>query len=71
MLKHVGIYGFSRKTLDRFNRLPQSPLELSESLEQLRALENGIPIKVVIAEGAFHEVNTPQDRERIIELCRT
>ena len=37
----------------------------------LRALENGISIKVVIAEGAFHEVNTPQDRVRIIELCRT
>ncbi len=71
MLKHVGIYGFSRETLDRFCGLPQSPLELSESLEQLRALENGIPIKVVIAEGAFHEVNTPQDRVRIIELCRT
>ncbi len=71
MLKHVGIYGFSRKTLDRFNRLPQSPLELSESLEQLRALENGIPIKVVIASGAFHEVNTPQDRVRIIKQCRT
>ena len=71
MLKHVGIYGFSRETLDHFNRLPQSPLELSESLEQLRALENGIPIKVVISSGAFHEVNTPQDRVRIIELCRT
>jgi 3-deoxy-manno-octulosonate cytidylyltransferase (CMP-KDO synthetase) len=71
MLKHVGIYGFSRKTLDRFNQLPQSPLELSESLEQLRALENGIPIKVVIAEGVFRAINTPQDRARIIEQCRT
>lgn len=71
MLKHVGIYGFSREALDCFNKLPQSPLELSESLEQLRALENGIPIKVVIASGAFHEINTPQDLVRIIERCRT
>jgi 3-deoxy-D-manno-octulosonate cytidylyltransferase len=66
MLKHVGIYGYTKETLFSFRNLPQSPLEMSESLEQLRALENGIPIKVVIAEGEFHEINTEQDRERII-----
>jgi 3-deoxy-manno-octulosonate cytidylyltransferase (CMP-KDO synthetase) len=66
MLKHVGIYGYTKDTLFKFKQLPQSPLELSESLEQLRALENGIPIKVVVAEGEFHEINTEQDRERII-----
>jgi 3-deoxy-manno-octulosonate cytidylyltransferase (CMP-KDO synthetase) len=66
MLKHVGIYGYTKETLFRFRELPQSPLELTESLEQLRALENGIPIKVVVAEGEFHEINTPEDRERII-----
>ncbi len=66
MLKHVGIYGYTKETLFSFRDLPQSPLEMSESLEQLRALENGIPIKVVMAEGEFHEINTEQDRERII-----
>jgi 3-deoxy-manno-octulosonate cytidylyltransferase (CMP-KDO synthetase) len=66
MLKHVGIYGYTREVLFRFKQWSQSPLELSESLEQLRALENGIPIKVVVAEGEFHEINTEQDRERII-----
>ncbi|HAR98700.1 MAG TPA: 3-deoxy-manno-octulosonate cytidylyltransferase [Syntrophus sp. (in: bacteria)] len=70
LLKHVGLYGFSRETLFRFTALPQSPLELTESLEQLRALENGIRIKVVIAEGAFHEINTPQDHARVVERCR-
>ena len=66
MLKHVGIYGYTKETLFKFRELPQSPLELSESLEQLRALENGIPIRVVEAEGEFHEINTEHDRERII-----
>lgn len=68
MMKHVGIYGYTKETLFRFRALPQSPLEMTESLEQLRALENGIPIKVVIAEGEFHEINTEQDRQRIIRL---
>ncbi len=67
MLKHVGLYGFSRETLFRFTRLAQTPLEMTESLEQLRALENGIPIKVVISEGKFFEINTPEDRERLIK----
>jgi 3-deoxy-D-manno-octulosonate cytidylyltransferase len=66
MLKHVGIYGYTKGTLFSFRKLPQSPLEMSESLEQLRALENGIPIRVFEAEGEFHEINTEQDRERII-----
>lgn len=67
LLRHVGLYGFSRETLFKFTGLPQSPLELTESLEQLRALENGIPIKVVLAEGKFFEINTPEDRQRLIQ----
>jgi len=66
MLKHVGLYGFSRETLLKFTRLAQTPLEMTESLEQLRALENGIPIRVVLSEGNFFEINTPEDRERLI-----
>ena len=67
VLKHIGIYGFSAETLARFTALEPTPLETTESLEQLRALENGIPIKVIIASGEFLEINTPQDRERVLE----
>jgi 3-deoxy-manno-octulosonate cytidylyltransferase (CMP-KDO synthetase) len=67
MLKHIGIYGFSRQTLLRFTGLPPSSLERTESLEQLRALENGIPIKVIIAQGEFREINTLQDLERFLK----
>jgi len=40
---------------------------MTESLEQLRALENGIPIRVIKAHGEFFEINTPRDRERLLE----
>lgn len=67
LLKHIGIYGFSRQTLARFTSLSPTPLERTESLEQLRALENGIPIKVIVAHGEFHEINTPSDLERLLD----
>jgi len=70
ILKHIGIYGFSRETLERFTVLEPSLLEATESLEQLRALENGIPIRVVMASGDYIEINTPQDRERVLESWR-
>ncbi len=70
ILKHIGIYGFSRETLVRFTGLEPSLLEATESLEQLRALENGIPIRVVMASGDYIEINTPQDRERILASWR-
>ncbi|HVN70606.1 MAG TPA: 3-deoxy-manno-octulosonate cytidylyltransferase [Desulfomonilia bacterium] len=67
MLKHIGIYGFSRQTLLRFNNLMPSPLERAESLEQLRALENGISIRVIVARGEFYEINTPEDLQRLLK----
>jgi 3-deoxy-D-manno-octulosonate cytidylyltransferase len=67
MLKHIGIYGFSRQALLQFTSLPPSSLERTESLEQLRALENGISIRVIIAQGEFYEINTPQDLERLLK----
>jgi 3-deoxy-manno-octulosonate cytidylyltransferase (CMP-KDO synthetase) len=70
LLKHIGIYGFSRPTLLRFTSLEPSPLERTESLEQLRALENGIPIRVIQASGAFSEINTPDDLKRLLVRWR-
>lgn len=62
---HVGLYGYRRETLLRLARLEPSPLERLESLEQLRALENGIEIYVVDTEYVSAEVNTPEDLERV------
>ncbi len=69
-LKHIGIYGFNMETIRRFTLLEPTIFEMTESLEQLRALENGIPIKVVIATGEYLEINTPEDRERILAAWR-
>lgn len=63
-LVHIGLYVYRRETLLRLARLPQSPLERAESLEQLRALEDGIRIHVVESAYQSFEVNTPQDLER-------
>ncbi|MFL6260115.1 MAG: 3-deoxy-manno-octulosonate cytidylyltransferase [Thermoanaerobaculia bacterium] len=64
-LKHLGIYGYQRDALLRLAALPPSPLERSESLEQLRALENGIGIRVLIVERASIGVDTAEDLERV------
>jgi 3-deoxy-manno-octulosonate cytidylyltransferase (CMP-KDO synthetase) len=67
-LKHVGIYGYQRDALLRLAGLPPTPLERSESLEQLRALENGIPIRVLIVDRASIGVDTAEDLERVEKL---
>src|SRR5207247_9305527 len=67
-LKHLGIYGYRRETLLRLVRLPVSPLEQAERLEQLRALENGIPIAVVRVEYEGVGVDTPEDVARVEAL---
>jgi 3-deoxy-manno-octulosonate cytidylyltransferase (CMP-KDO synthetase) len=61
--KHVGIYGFSRSFLARFVGLPKGRLEETESLEQLRALEAGYKIKVLIVDYDGISVDTPEDLE--------
>jgi 3-deoxy-manno-octulosonate cytidylyltransferase (CMP-KDO synthetase) len=61
---HVGLYGFRRDFLLRFAALPQTPLEMLESLEQLRALEHGYRIRTVVTEHHSIGVDTPQDLER-------
>jgi 3-deoxy-manno-octulosonate cytidylyltransferase (CMP-KDO synthetase) len=67
-LKHLGLYGYQREALLRLAALPQTPLERSESLEQLRALENGIRIRVLRAERASPGVDTREDLERVERL---
>jgi len=64
-LKHLGIYGYRRETLLRLVKFPVSPLEHAEKLEQLRALENGIPIAVVRVAYDSVGVDTPGDVQRV------
>lgn len=67
-LKHLGIYGFQRETLLRLVTLPVSSLESAEKLEQLRALENDIPIRVVQVDYESIGVDVPADAERVERL---
>jgi 3-deoxy-manno-octulosonate cytidylyltransferase (CMP-KDO synthetase) len=67
-LKHVGIYGYRREALLRLVKFPVSPLERAEKLEQLRALENGIPIAVVKVDYDSVGVDVPADVKRVERL---
>jgi len=68
--KHLGLYAYRKPTLDRFVTLPESSLERSERLEQLRFLENGIPIFVGETPHDSVGVDTEEDLQRVIELLR-
>ncbi|MDR1004741.1 MAG: 3-deoxy-manno-octulosonate cytidylyltransferase [Prevotellaceae bacterium] len=59
--KHIGLYAYRTDVLREITALPQSPLELAESLEQLRWLENGYTIKVGITHFETIGIDTPQD----------
>ncbi len=59
-LHHLGIYGYRRETLLRLAALPVSPLERTERLEQLRALENGIRIRILRVDRAPPGIDTPE-----------
>lgn len=63
-LKHIGIYAYRREVLREITRLPQSPLELAESLEQLRWLQNGYRIRVGITDIETVGIDTPEDLKR-------
>jgi 3-deoxy-manno-octulosonate cytidylyltransferase (CMP-KDO synthetase) len=64
-LKHLGIYGYRRETLLRLVKFPVSPLENAEKLEQLRALENGIPMAVVTVAYDSVGVDVPEDVAKV------
>jgi 3-deoxy-manno-octulosonate cytidylyltransferase (CMP-KDO synthetase) len=68
---HVGLYVYRRDTLLRLATLPQTAMERAEALEQLRALEHGIRIKVVKTAYASIGVDTPEDLARVRALLAT
>lgn len=65
---HIGLYAYRREALTRFVRLPPSPLERRERLEQLRALEAGMRIDVSIVDGVPLGVDTPEDLEQARQM---
>ena len=67
-LKHVGLYAYRRTFVPTFAALPPTPLEIAESLEQLRALEHGYRIHAVVTNVESIEVDTPEDLERVRRL---
>jgi len=68
--KHLGLYAYRKPALDRFVTLPESSLEISERLEQLRFLENGIPIFVGETPHDSVGVDTEEDLQRVIEILK-
>ena len=66
--KHIGLYVYRRDFLLSYPDLPVGPLEQAERLEQLRALENGFPIRVAETEYESLGVDTPEDFERVSKL---
>lgn len=68
--KHIGLYAYRASVLKEITALPQSPLELAESLEQLRWLENGYVIKVGVTGVETVGIDTPQDLARAEEFLR-
>lgn len=63
--KHIGLYAYRREFLLTFAALPQTPLEIAESLEQLRALEHGYRIRTIQTQYDSIGVDTPEDLERV------
>jgi 3-deoxy-manno-octulosonate cytidylyltransferase (CMP-KDO synthetase) len=63
--RHIGVYAYQRAALDAFVKLVPSPLEAAESLEQLRALQNGLKIRVVETNKPHLGVDRPEDVDRV------
>lgn len=69
-LKHIGLYAYRRETLMKITKLEQTPLELAESLEQLRWLEHGIAVKVGTTNCETIGIDTPEDLQRAEEFIK-
>jgi 3-deoxy-manno-octulosonate cytidylyltransferase (CMP-KDO synthetase) len=66
--KHIGLYGYRASTLMQITRLPQSSLELAESLEQLRWIENGYRIRCAVTPWESIGIDAPEDLERAVKM---
>ena len=69
-LKHIGLYAYRTQTLAEITRLPQSTLEMAESLEQLRWLDNGYVIRVGQTDVETIGIDTPEDLQRAEEFLK-
>ncbi len=69
--RHIGLYVYRREFLLRYPQLAQTPLEKLESLEQLRALENGVSLYVATTDHDCQGVDTPQDLQRVEAIMRS
>ena len=70
-LQHLGVYAYRRDTLLSLARMPAHPLELAEKLEQLRALANGIAIRVGVVPVGHRGIDTPEDYAEFVEAMAT
>lgn len=68
---HLGIYGYKRKALETMTKLPQTTLEKTESLEQLRALENGMKIKTSVVDFVPVGIDTKDDVEKFRKIVES
>ncbi len=66
--EHIGVYAFRKQALMNFVQWPQSTLEITEKIECLRYLENGIPLRMVVVDYMGVEIDTPEDLERAAKL---
>jgi 3-deoxy-manno-octulosonate cytidylyltransferase (CMP-KDO synthetase) len=71
MLQHIGLYAYRREALERFAARPRSGGEIQMELEQLRFLEYGDKIRVVLVPESSPSVDTPEDLERVRQLFST
>jgi 3-deoxy-manno-octulosonate cytidylyltransferase (CMP-KDO synthetase) len=69
--KHIGLYAYRADILKEITSLPQSSLELAESLEQLRWLQNGYKIKVAVTHHETIGIDTPDDLTKALEYLRS
>jgi len=68
LYRHIGTYGFRRESLFEFTMLEPSERELDRSLEQMRALDNGIPIRALVTKCDHWAVDTPKDLEIVADM---